>query len=119
MFEIEIVINTEFGGFGFSTHMAMWLIQNRNWKIVDNMDYDIPYPLETLLNTGTGYYSPNRDKIDLRAHKDLIDCVKDLKSKYPDDRNLKALKVVKLKVNLEVEDYFDGIERINCHTESQ
>ena len=40
MFELEVVLHTDFGGFSFNEEMATWLQENRNWTILNDEDYD-------------------------------------------------------------------------------
>jgi hypothetical protein len=121
--EIELVLNTDFGGFHFDNEMASWLKQNRNWTILSEKEYDykIKHPITTLVEmTGGYFYSPSRDNIELRSNKDLIECVKFLKNKHKDDvypesyyGYIHDLSIKKVKINIEIEDYYDGKERIN------
>jgi hypothetical protein len=37
MFELEAVINVEYGGFSLSDEMALWLVENKNWKRAEDL----------------------------------------------------------------------------------
>lgn len=124
MDDLELVLNTQFGGFHFDTEMALWLIENRNWVVLSEKEYDYKkeYPINTLTEVmGDYYYSPHKDTIELRSNKDLIDCVRFLKEKHKDDvypekyyGHIHSLSVKRVKVRVEIEDYHDGKEKINC-----
>lgn len=120
---VEAVINTEFGGFSLNTEMALWLMENRNWKITKQ--WDCKEPKHLVESIGDHYYV-NDEKIDFRLNKDLIDCVRALKEVHKNDTypesyygHIHNLKIVKLKVNLSIENYHDGKERIGIYTEEE
>lgn len=124
MLELELVINTAFGGFQLSDEMANWLVENRNWTIIvqKTYNYKAKYSLETLLNMGGMNIHPNdNDGIEFRSHKDLLDCVRHFKivhenDKYPDSYygHIHKLEIQKFKVRVEIEKYHDGKERVIC-----
>ena len=130
--EIELVINTDFGGFRFNTEMALWLIENRQWKVLKDKEYDYSqkdkYSINTLVE-GIGsdyYYHPGDDKLELRSNKDLIDCVRELKKKHENDEypekyygHIHSLSIVKVAVELSIENYYDGKERVNCYSRTK
>ena len=126
MFELEVVLHTDFGGFSFNEEMATWLQENRNWTILNDEDYDYSkkdYPLTTLVKQSFEYlYSPHSSDIKLRSHQDLIDCVRALKEQhkndtYPDKHYgyIHKLKITSVRLVLEIEDYYDGKERLNSY----
>lgn len=125
MFELELVINTEFGGFSLSDEMASWLVENRNWTLVTNKEYNYKkqYPLETLLIAckDMNVHPNDNSNIEFRSHKDLLDCVRHFKivhenDKYPDSYygHIHELEIEKFKVRVEIEEYHDGKERVIC-----
>lgn len=127
MYELELVINVKFGGFSFNTEMSSWLKDNHNWTILSHEEYDYKlkdeYPLTTLIkHIGDYFYSPHSEKIALRSHPDLIECIRTLQKIHENDSfrekhysHIFSLEVRKVKINLEIEDYYDGKERINSY----
>jgi len=128
--EVEAVLNARYGGFSINTEMALWLMEKRGWLITNDYDYQKKdYPINMLFEQKVGlkdyYYSPNHDNVEFRSHKDLIDCIKELQEKHKDDPypesyygHIQGLKIVTVKVHLEVEDCHDGKEKINCSVEN-
>ena len=122
IFEKEVVIHVTYGGFHFNDEMALWLMENRNWKIgkEDKKEFDLyDYSNDYLFLTG------NRDNREFRDNQDLIDCVKALKELHKNDdymarqnSHINGLAVVKVKVHLEIEDVYDGVEKVSCWVES-
>lgn len=121
--EIEAVLNTSFGGFSLNEEMAQWLVENKKWTILNPNDYSYKetYPVNYLLKTGNdNYYSPTfNESLELRSHPDLIECVKSLQTLHENDSfqekyygKIFSLKVKKVKINIEIEDYHDGKERL-------
>lgn len=123
MFETEVVINVSFGGFSFDTEMALWLSENRGWNVIPEKKYNYKekYPITTLIEmSGDHFFHPN-DDFNLRSNKDLIDCVRELQTlhendSYPESRygHIHALSIKKLSVHVEIENYYDGKERVKC-----
>ena len=122
--EIELVLNVDFGGFSFDTEMALWLTENCGWTIIsyDQYNYKDKYPITTLIDLrGDMFCSPN-DGVELRSNKDLIQCVRALQilhknDKYPDSRigHIHDLSIKTVKIHIEIENYYDGKERVKCH----
>lgn len=124
MCEIELVLNVDYGGFRFDTEMALWLSENRGWQIIKNKDYDYKsqYPLTTLIDLGGDYFCSPKDNIQIRSHKDLIDCVRYLQKLHETDEypesiygHIHDLEIKKISVEIEIEDYHDGKEKVVCH----
>jgi hypothetical protein len=123
MIEMELVINVDFGGFSFDTEMALWLSEHRGWTVLPEKKYNYKekYPINTLVEmSGDYFYSPN-DGIELRSNKDLIDCVRALQILHENDDYPEAyyghihnLSIKKVAVHIEIENYYDGKERIKC-----
>jgi len=125
VFESEIVIHPEYGGFHIDTEMALWLMENRNWKITDNNDEYIKKDSEfDLIGSGDYFFAPKNKEIS-RTNQDLIDCVKALQKSHKHDTFseeyycyiCKHLEIQKVKVFLEVYDYHDGKEKVSCDIE--
>lgn len=118
MSEIELVLHTSFGGFHFDTEMALWLSENRGWNIIRYADFDYKergnYPVNTLLDMNSCFLPPN-DNVGLRSNKDLIDCVRALQA--GNNRYVHRLTIMKVVIHVEIEDYHDGRERVNCWAE--
>jgi hypothetical protein len=122
----EIVINTEFGGFSLDTEMAVWLMENRGWRVSKT---DSTCDLEhDLVEMGADRFVPtdkhvqHYDDTKFRMNQDLIDCVRDLQATYyrgPGWREAKVncLEVKTINVHIDVEEYHDGKEEINCRAE--
>lgn len=130
--ELEVVINTSFGGFQICCEMALWLFENKGWNIITEAEYDYKkkseYPLNTLVDAKDlkFIYSPHDDSIKFRTHPDLIECVRALKElykeeseKYYRDRQYSStiddLEVETVTITIGVEDYYDGKERVFCN----
>lgn len=123
MFELEAVINIDFGGFSLSDEMALWLLENKSWTILDNKEYDYKkkYPVETLLDLGgdMNIHPDLNSDIKFRSNKDLIECVRYFKKVHEDDKypesyygKIHSLSIKSLKFSVEIEDYYDGKEKI-------
>jgi hypothetical protein len=123
MFELEAVINVEYGGFSLSDEMALWLVENKKWKLLSNKEYDykLKYPIETLLDLFKDMHiHPHmNDEIEFRSNKDLIECVRHFKALHKNDEypesyygKIHTLRIEKIKINVEIDDYYDGKERI-------
>ena len=128
MLEIQLVLNTDFGGFSVDSEMALWLIENRGWKLIpaNEFDYKTKYPVNTLIDSTFAdlVHAPNANTLEFRSHPDLIDCVKAVKlahkkDSFPASRygHIQKLSIKNVKVHLEIEDYHDGKEKINCWVE--
>ncbi len=119
IFEIEVVINDDYGGFSFDTEMALWLMENKGWVIEKSYEKK-DYPLNCLIESGLDYfYTPHRESIALRTHPDLIECVKTLKKFHENDSyqqkregHIHSLAIKKVSINLEIDEYHDGKERV-------
>lgn len=123
--EIEVVINTDFGGFRLDEEMALWLIENKNWKVAkySSEDYD-PNGDHDLVDLNGPYIIPKEDNIAFRTNKDLIECIKYFKDKYKladyvqrleiekHGGKVFDLKVVKIVIGISIDDYYDGKERV-------
>lgn len=125
--KMQVVLHRNYGGFGLTPEMANWLVDNKGWQLID-YNYKEKYPLETINieNYGSDYYCPNQDKIEFRSHPDLIECVKHFKKvhendKYPDSYYglIHSLKIVEVKVSLEIEQYNDGYERVTSEISTE
>lgn len=135
MFDLEAVINVEFGGFSLSDEMALWLMEEKGWTILDNKEYDYKkkYPVETLLDVGgnMNIHPDLNDDIKFRSNKDLIECVRHFKvlhknDEYPESYygKIHDFRVEKIEIKVEIDDYHDGKERIvssvfvdNCYND--
>ncbi len=128
MFELEVVIHDNYGGFSVDDEMALWLIENRGWTLLAENQYDYKkeseLPLTTLVDFHFSNYSPHQHKIEFRSHLDLLDCVRAIKKLHEDDDypdsiygHIHSLSIKKIKVHVGVEDYHDGKERISCWME--
>lgn len=121
--EIELVLNVDFGGFSFDTEMALWLEENCGWTIIAYSEYNYKdkYPITTLIDLkGNTFSSPN-DGVELRSNKDLIQCVRALQVLHENDEypekyygHIHNLKIETVNIHIEIENYYDGKERINC-----
>lgn len=124
--ELELVIHVSYGGFHLDTEMALWLLE-RGWNIVTQKEYEQNYPKKYPINTLHdlyGMFCPMDDTIEFRSHPDLIECVRALQKLHEDDDwperrqvYVHRLQVVKVKINVEIEDYNDGYERVSCWPE--
>lgn len=117
---VEIVIHTEFGGFHLDMEMALWLMENRNWKVTKKWEERENFQLIESF----GDFHPTDDSINFRMNKDLIDCVRAIKEVHKDDKypesyygHIHKLEIVKMAVYIGVENYHDGKEKVNCHVE--
>jgi hypothetical protein len=129
--ELELVLNVDFGGFSFDTEMALWLSENREWIVIKESKYDYKlkdkYSINTLVEmSGNYFYSPHGDKIELRSNRDLIDCVRALQKlhendSFPDSHygHIHNFAIKKVTVHVEIENYYDGKERIKCWTSEE
>lgn len=124
---LEIVINTTFGGFTVSKEMGEWLISNRQWKVVDENDHDFQtdLPLGTLLRSKWGYSPTDSGRFEFRSHPDLVACVRALQELHAGDKHalrreqrIWDLEVVEATVHIDVVDYHDGKEKIECWMET-
>lgn len=122
---LEIVLNVEYGGFSFDTEMALYL-QELGWAVIKAKDYDYKakYPVNTLIDCGNDYFThPDLTSIELRTHPDLIKCVKDLQKLHENDEYLEShyghiphnFKVQSLQLEIEIQNYDDGIERVKSY----
>lgn len=128
--QFEIVLNKNYGGFGCCTEMALWLIENKGWTLIQYKDYDYKskYPVTTIIDDKWNSYFPNNESIELRTHPDLIECIKTLKAQFnPEDsyrsygciysKEIDDLEIELVTINLGVESYHDGHERLTCHAD--
>lgn len=126
----EIVINNEFGGFGIDKEIADWLVDNKNWKIVDHSSFLVNR--KTIYCCDFGYDIDFHENSTKRTDEDLVECVKILQKKYLEDgikdvfdwnkkrKNIDVPKVLELKVKeitieIDVEDRYDGKECVNTN----
>lgn len=116
---VEAVIHTDYGGFHVNMEMALWLMENRNWKIATKDMWNKTEGCQLIESIGDDYY-PVDDSINFRLNKDLIDCVRAIKEVHKDDEYpesyygyIHKLKIVKVAIYLGIEDYHDGKERIS------
>jgi hypothetical protein len=71
VFEGEIVIHKDFGGFSFDREIADWLEKNKKWKIGGLNDYEKQE--YKILKAGENYYlAPDCYEENIRFDKDLI-----------------------------------------------
>lgn len=122
---LEVVIHTQYGGFHIDTEMALWLMENKGWKIgrhedpsVDLVECDIAdyyYPQNPIKTNDIGF----------RSHPDLVECVKTLQQLHKNDdwterkrTYVNNLSVVDIFAKIEIYHVFDGIEtvRMQCFT---
>ena len=128
--EFDIVLNRNYGGFGCCTEMALWLIENKGWTLIQHKDYDYKsknkYPVTTIIDDKWNSYFLNNESMELRTHPDLIECLKTLKAQFNPDNDLRShdcvyskeiddLEIMQVSVQLGVESYHDGHERLTCH----
>lgn len=121
-FNFDVVLNREFGGFGISQEMALWLVSNKNWPVVDMDDFDWnnqeKYPINCLIIWDNKKYSTVHDRnIEFRSHPDLIECVKAIQELHKNDEfansdKIHDLHIQNVKVDLDVDDYHDGKEAV-------
>lgn len=125
--KVTVVINGDYGGFSLNEEMAIWLKDNKGWKIAPK---DI-YPHDEYDLAGDhGYYYPSTKwkKQEFRLNPDLIECVRWLKWKYRNNdyydrdnddslkeslRKCRDLRIVNVEIDICVEDKYDGIEEIS------
>ena len=125
--KVEVILNTSYGGFSIDTEMALWLMEHRGWttdqdtrKAYHEKD---SWPVNCLVEYGRDHYShPRSDAFEFRANRDLVDCVKALKLLHEDDpfpqerhSHLHDLDVIEVTVELGIQDYHDGKERVTSH----
>lgn len=119
---IELVINTEYGGFSYNQEIAEWLKNKRKWKIITEKELGDEHPLTTIIKLGSNHYATYKDCIELRMHKDLVNCIRELKEKHEDDdftihhNQLDSLEIKTVSIFLDIEDYHDGKERVKTYT---
>lgn len=136
--QFEIVIHTHFGGFTITDEMAEWLRDNKDWTIFPKernareciQEFGLSKIEKSLFKYGKDFYFYMYDsnchkledeyRIKLRTNQDFIDCVRFLQEKYKDlsyeeERKNKIMKleIKTVKISLEIEDYYDGKERIS------
>lgn len=124
--EMEVVINRAYGGFSVCAEIVQLLIENRGWKVTNDWEeFSKSSDVTLLYDGGHNSFSHNyRLDMQLRTHKDFIDCVRTLKEQYKNDdrtqrqlrRGIHDLKIVKAYAELGVEDYNDGHERVTWNT---
>lgn len=122
----EFVIHSSYGGFRVSLDMAMWLVENRGWKVVSKSewDYDTKLPVCDLIDYGGDHFSPpsENDSTTFRSNPDLIACVLAIQAAHADDsftdryyRYENGLRIVKMYAEVGIENYNDGHERVTVH----
>jgi hypothetical protein len=118
---VEVVIHTDYGGFHINTEMALWLMENRNWKIASKDMWDKTEGFQLIESLGDYFYPTREFENAIRTNKDFIDCVRAIKKLHEDDEYpesyygyIHKLSIVNLKVNLDIENYHDGKERVSC-----
>ncbi len=107
---IEAVIHKDFGGFYVNTEMALWLLENKNWNI------------EEEFHQSSDMFHHKTHDFSFRCNPDLIECVRTLKMAHKDDdytqkrlNVIHRLEIVKIDVYAEIEDYYDGKEKITIY----
>ena len=130
MFEIEVVINGDYGGFRIIPEIGDYLVNKKNWKVIPETEIANKknYPIETLIKSEVFGYWPvcDDDDIKLRSHKDLIEAVRSLKDEYNKQKNdgtekdnsfyyapIKSFRIEKVQISIEIENYYDGKEKSN------
>lgn len=113
---IEVVIHNGYGGFHIDSEMALWLMENRGWRIgKPGEDVDL------IEGSKDWFYSDKfkTDSFEFRTNKDLIDCIKSLKlihknDKYPECYygHIHKLSIVEVNIELGIENYNDGYEKV-------
>ena len=121
--EFEIVVNEEYGGFHLDAEMALWLMEQKHWRVTEN-DNDFETTEYDLVGMKDCFWPTKKyGETEFRMHADLLECVKELKKKYEamsylerKRSNAKVLdfRIVTTQVNIEVEDIDDGIEQVKC-----
>lgn len=124
VFETEIVLHTDFGGFSFDDEMALWLFENRGWISIKHDDYDYKkkaeLPITTLIDMGHDMHcGVDNESFKLRTHKDVIDCVRAIKERHKDDpsnvsyhSHIRKLSIRRISIVVGLENYYDGRERV-------
>jgi hypothetical protein len=117
---VSVVIHTEYGGFHITKEMAEWLIKC-GWEVVPDTRDKTDCPFTHLVKFGSNtYYHWNQDSIAFRTHPDLIACVQAIQKEQTGLKNnrdrpyIYNLTIKKVRINLEIEDYDDGHERVLC-----
>lgn len=125
IFEIDVLINSSFGGFSLNDEIALWLQENRGWEIISRKDYDSTknYPIKSLLDWHHEYILfPNKEMDDLtmRSHPDIIEAYKAIKKLHEHDDypekyygTIHNFSIKRVSVYIDIENYYDGKEKIN------
>jgi hypothetical protein len=115
--EFEVLINSNFGGFSIPNEIVLWLHKNKGWELPakngkDNSKFSSMYNNESYL----------KDKsIKSRSDPELIEAYKVCKTEWNKREKshkdkyysqMSSLKLVKVIANFDVEDYYDGKEKI-------
>lgn len=101
---MKVVINSCYGGFGVSQEGLQWLVDNKHWSTGFGALLEKDDNKETL-------YLTDRDAVDLRTNKNLIEMIETLgKIANAQFANLKVIEVPD-DVEFEIEEY-DGLEHI-------
>lgn len=117
--EFEVLINTNYGGFSIPNEIVLWLHENKGWELPtkkgqDNSKFHCTYGNESYLKDRS---------VKSRSDSELIEAYKVCKTEWNKQKELKShkdryysqissLKLVKVVANFDVEDYYDGKERI-------
>jgi hypothetical protein len=125
----EFVINTTFGGFNLPREIADWLIENKGWSVVDDINDELAPDCKLVVRCFDGNYYPAGDRDDprLRSNPDLIEAVRAVQKKFLDDnpdagRNKKRdsrlfdLSVVTVAVDINIVNYHDGREQVDVNS---
>lgn len=115
--DIKLVMHKSYGGFHIDKEMALWLSEHCNWSI-GGKECDLTCQI-------SDYYSTNKfdiNSIELRSNPDLIKCVEALQNKHQNDsysdkyyNYIYKLKIINYTINLSIEDYHDGKEKLNVY----
>lgn len=136
---LEVVINTEYGGFSLTKEMAEWLQKEKSWKICADKDldlnskekYDAANREFDLIGWGSYYRETDKwNKIEFRTNAALIECIKFFKKKYKtasytqrmhnaDISAVCSLKIEVVNISLQIEDYDDGKEKIVSYVSNE
>lgn len=80
------------------------------------------YPLNMLFEEKYYIMAVKSDTMEFRSNRDLIDCVRAIQKLHENDEypesyygHIHKLRVKKVKVHIDIEDYHDGQERFNCY----
>lgn len=122
-FNLTVLINNAYGGFSIPVEMVNWLHENKGWKLPDDSDEDSKF----YRNFGKcDYHIPKDSSVEFRSNKELIEaykvCMKEResdssKSYFEKQRHtIFTLKLVDVEINISVEDYSDGYERITVNS---